>query len=75
MDNSNKKHKTSEPIIPKVEEPTTEYKVEEKIYANIEDHPLFAKVIEKSKKDAQEGKGISHEEMKRRIKERYPFLK
>jgi hypothetical protein len=75
MDNSNKKHKASEPVIPKVEEPTVEYNVEEKIYANIEDHPLFAKVIEKSKKQHEQGLGFSHEEAMRRIKLKFPFLK
>lgn len=75
MNNSNKKYRQSDSIISKVEEPAIEYNVEEKIYANIEDHPLFAKVIEKSRQDAKDGKGISHEEMKRRTKERYPFLK
>ena len=75
MDNSNKKHKKSDSIILKVEEPVMQYNVAEKIYANIEDHPLFAKVIEKSIQDSKDGKGISHEEMKRRVKEKYPFLK
>jgi hypothetical protein len=58
-----------------VEEPSIEYNVEEKVYANIEDHPLFIKVIEKSKKQHEEGLGISHEEMMRRVKEKFPFLK
>ncbi|WP_298137602.1 hypothetical protein [Flavobacterium sp.] len=60
--------------IDKVEEPITEYSTE-KTYANIEEHPLFAKVIEKSKKDLKEGKGIPHEIVMKSIKEKYPFLK
>jgi hypothetical protein len=70
-DNSNKKDK--KPDLTKVEEPITEYS-EEKTYANIEDHPLFAKVIEKSKKDAAEGKGSTTEEVMKRVREKYPFL-
>lgn len=75
MDNSNKKYKQSDSIISKVEEPTVEYNVVEKVYANIEDHPLFAKVIEKGLRESEQGLGISHEEMKRKTKLRYPFLK
>jgi hypothetical protein len=46
MDNYNKKDKIPNSIISKVEEPAVAYNLEKK-YANIEDHPLFAKVIEK----------------------------
>ena len=75
MDNSSKKHKKSDSIILKVEEPTIQYNVEEKIYTNIEDHQLFAKVIEKSKKQHEDGLGFSHEEAMRRIELKFPFLK
>ncbi|WP_298397011.1 hypothetical protein [Flavobacterium sp.] len=71
-DNSNKNDKKLD--LNKVEEPITEYS-SEKIYVNIEDHPLFAKVIEKSKKDLKEGKGIPHEVVMKNVKEKYPFLK
>ncbi|HCQ13624.1 hypothetical protein [Flavobacterium sp.] len=71
-DNSNKKDKKLD--LNKVEEPAAEYSTE-KTYVNIEDHPLFAKVIEKSKKDLKEGKGIPHEVVMKNIKEKYPFLK
>lgn len=74
MDDSNKKYKTPDSPISKVEEPTVAYNPE-KTYANIEDHPLFAKVIEKSKKDLKEGKGIPHEVVMKNLKEKYPFLK
>ena len=70
-DNSNKNDKNLD--LNKVEEPITEYSAE-KTYANIEDHPLFAKVIEKSKKDAAEGKGSTTEEVMKRVREKYPFL-
>ncbi|WP_310381500.1 hypothetical protein [Flavobacterium sp.] len=74
MDNSNKKYKTTDSIISKVEEPTIVYN-SEKTYANIEDHPLFAKVIEKSKKEASEGKGSTTEEVMKRVSEKFSFLK
>ena len=72
MDNSNKDQK--KPDLHKVEEPTVVYN-SEKTYVNIEDHPLFAKVIEKSKKDAAEGKGSTTEEVMKRVREKYSFLK
>jgi hypothetical protein len=71
-EDSNKKDKKLD--LNKVEEPTIEYN-SEKIYANIEDHPLFAKVIEKSMKEADEGKGSTTEEVMQRVREKYPFLK
>ncbi|WP_026704326.1 hypothetical protein [Flavobacterium soli] len=56
-------------------EPSEVYETSSKIDVNIENHPLFAKVIEKSKKDLKEGKGIPHEVVMRNLKEKYPFLK
>lgn len=71
-EDSNKKD--IKPDLNKVEEPVTEYSTG-KTYTNIEEHPLFAKVIEKSKKDAAEGKGSTTEEVMKRVREKYPFLK
>ena len=71
-EDSNKKDKKLD--LNKVEEPAAEYSTE-KTYANIEDHPLFIKVIEKSIKEAEEGKGSTTEEVMKRVKEKYPFLK
>ncbi|WP_395065304.1 hypothetical protein [Flavobacterium sp.] len=71
-DNSNKKDKKLD--LNKVEEPITEYS-KEKTYANIEEHPLFIKVIEKSIKEAAEGKTFTTEEVMKMTKEKYPFLK
>lgn len=73
MENSNKKHPKPD-TISKVEEPALEYK-SQKVYANIEDHPLFTKLIEKSIQEAEEGKLIPHEEVMKRVKEKFPFLK
>ncbi len=73
MENSNKKHPKTDSIS-KVEEPALEYK-SNKIDENSIDHPLFAKLIEKSIQQAEEGKLIPHEEVMKRIKEKFPFLK
>lgn len=61
--------------INKVEEPIITYGKEATIVNDITEHPLFARVIEKCKQDVKEGKGISNEEMQRRIKLKYAFLK
>jgi hypothetical protein len=37
--------------------------------------PILEKLILKSIQDSKEGKGISDEEMKQRVKLKYPFLK
>lgn len=74
MDNSSKKYITPDSIQSKVEEPEIAYNSEKK-YINIENHPLFAEVIKKSKKDAAEGKGLTTEEVMKIVREKYPFLK
>lgn len=61
--------------INKVEEPNITYGKAGKIVNDITEHPLFAKVIAKCKQDIKEGKGIPHEEVMKRFKERFPFLK
>ena len=61
--------------INKVEEPIISYEKEGEVVYDITEHPLFAKVIEKCKQDIKEGKGIPHEEVMKRFKERFPFLK
>ncbi len=38
-------------------------------------HPILLQLIEKSKIEIAEGKGISHEEAMKRIKQKFPFLK
>ncbi|MBC7439624.1 MAG: hypothetical protein H7250_06545 [Flavobacterium sp.] len=72
MENSKKYNSQQKNNI--VKEINTDYNLEVK-YTNIEKHPLFAKVIEKCLSDSETGKGISHEEMMKKTKERYPFLK
>jgi len=61
--------------INKIGEPVTDYNLGEKSVDQEELHPVLIKLLEKSIKEADEGKLISHEEAMRRIKERYPFLK
>ena len=72
-DNSNKKDKKLD--LNKVEEPATEYSLEKKTTDDSELHPVLVKLIEKSIKEADEGKTFTHEEVMRMTKERYPFLK
>ncbi|WP_299519526.1 hypothetical protein, partial [uncultured Flavobacterium sp.] len=59
----------------KVEEPITDYNLDTKVVQEEELHPILIKLLEKSIQDSKEGKGISHEEMQKRIKLKYPFLK
>ena len=73
MEDSNNKESKPD-LISKVEESTVIYNSEVK-YTRIEEHPLFAKVIEKSIKEADGGKGFTTEEVMKKIKEKHPFLK
>lgn len=59
----------------KVEEPSIEYNLEKKITDDSKLHPILVQLIEKSKKNHEEGNVFSHEEAMRRIKLKYPFLK
>jgi hypothetical protein len=60
-----------------VQEPVTIYGTENNLVSNNsqEFSPILEKLIAKSIQDSIEGKGISHQEMMRRVKMRYPFLK
>ncbi|RXR30609.1 hypothetical protein EQG68_11145 [Flavobacterium piscinae] len=73
MSKKNQNHENKN--INKVEEPIAEYNVEKNSVQEEELHPLLIKVLEKSIQDAKEDKGISNEEMQKRIKLKYPFLK
>jgi predicted transcriptional regulator len=57
-------------------------RVEEQAEAIIKDeitseklHPVLVQLLEKSIKEADEGKTFTHEEVMRMTKERFPFLK
>lgn len=60
-----------------VEEPATGYGVKEDMIPNNSEnfHPILKGLISKSIQDSKDGKGISNDEMMRRVKLRYPFLK
>lgn len=73
MSKKNPSHEKKD--INKVEEPITEYNVEKNALQEEELHPILVKLLEISIQDSKEGKGISHEEMQKRIKLKYPFLK
>ncbi len=64
-----------EKAINKVEEPKTEYSVDEQIEQEEELHPVLIELLKKSKQQAKEGKGIPHDEVMKRMKEKFPFLK
>lgn len=60
-----------------VQEPKTIYGIENNSISNDceELHPVLEKLLLQSIQDSKDGKGIYHEEMMRRVKLRYPFLK
>jgi hypothetical protein len=59
------------------QEPATIYGIENNSISNDceELHPVLEKLLLQSIQDSKDRKGISHEEMMRRVKLRYPFLK
>lgn len=60
-----------------VQEPEAVYGMDNNMISNEsqELHPILVKLIEQSKAESKAGMGISHEEVMRRMKLRYPFLK
>lgn len=60
-----------------LQEPITIYETGNQTILNDSEksHPILEKLILKSKLDANEGKGISHKEMMKKVKLKYPFLK
>ena len=73
MDNSNKDQK--KPDLHKVEEPITEYSLENNVVDDSELHPILIQLLEKSIKQAEAGEVFSHEEAMRRINEKIRSLK
>lgn len=60
----------------KVEEPTENYQIESANEVQSEElHPILVALLEKSIKEADEGKTFTHEEVMKMTKEKYPFLK
>lgn len=60
-----------------VEESDSIYGIEKNSISNDAEKldPVLEKLLLQSIQDAKDGKGISHEEMMKRVKLRYPFLK
>ena len=56
-------------------EPINTYEVNQLDLKEEEFHPLLKQLLEKSLKEANEGKFIPHDEVMRRVREKYPFLK
>lgn len=71
-EDSNKKYKKLD--LNKVEEPVTEYSLEKKT-DDSELHPVLVQLLEKSKKQHEQGLSFSHEEAMQKIKSKLPFLK
>ena len=72
-DNLNKNDKKLD--LNKVEEPITEYLTENKVDNDSNLHPILIKLLEESIREADEGKLISHDEVMRRTREKFSFLK
>jgi hypothetical protein len=60
-----------------VQESNAIYEIENNSISNDSEelNPVLEKLLLQSIQDSKDGKGISHEEMMRRLKLRYPFLK
>lgn len=59
-----------------INEPSEVYETTPKVETTSEElHPVLVKLLEKSIQDAKDGKGISHEEAMKRIKEKIASLK
>jgi len=60
-----------------VQEPEIIYGTENDLISNDSEelHPILLKLIEQSKAESKAGMGIPHDEVMRRVKLRYPFLK
>ena len=61
--------------INKVEEPNTAYEINSTSESDTEMHPILMQLLEKSIKEAEEGKLIPHDEVMKRVKEKFSFLK
>ena len=60
----------------KFQEPISDYEIGENSKVDSDEmHPVLKQLLEKSIKEADAGLGIPHEEVMKRIKEKYPFLK
>ncbi len=68
---------SSDQKLDSVHEPTSVYETQSNSTTNQSEelHPILIKLLEKAKRESELGLGISNEEMKRRTKLKFPFLK
>jgi hypothetical protein len=79
MEDSNKKHPKLD-AISKVEEPALEYfKIEKLVLSSSNEEwdalpEVLKKLLEKGLKESDQDLGISHEEMMKKVKAKYPLI-
>lgn len=79
MENSNKNYKKPDSIS-KVEEPALEYfKIEKSVPSSSNEEwdalpELLKKLLEKGLKESDQDLGISHEDMMKKVKAKYPLI-
>ncbi|WP_396168083.1 hypothetical protein [Flavobacterium sp.] len=79
MENSNKKYPKTD-FISKVEEPALEYfKIEKLVPSSSNEEwdalpEVLKKLLEKGLKESDQDLGISHEEMMKKVKAKYPLI-
>ena len=59
-----------------LQEPATKYIKAENYTSEEEEelHPILIQLLEKAIKESEQGLGISHDEMLRKVKDKYPFI-
>lgn len=58
-----------------MEEPITDYILDNQTRQEGDLHPVLIKLLEKSVQDAKAGKGSPHDEVMKRMKKKFSFLK
>lgn len=69
------KKQTTDKLLDRVEEPVTAFE-KPAAYSSEEEemHPVLVQLLEKALKESELGLGISHEEMMKKVKAKYPFI-
>ena len=69
------KKQTIDKLLHTVEEPVTAIEKTAAHSSEEEDmHPVLVQLLEKALKESEQGLGISHEEMMKKVKAKYPFI-
>lgn len=69
------KKQTTDKLLHTVEEPVTAIEKKAAHSSEEEDmHPVLVQLLEKALKESEQGLGISHEEMMKKVKAKYPFI-